>query len=201
MALSVRVEAFLKRLAAKGDVYAVGIMEAIRGEQGAGGARIEKILTDPVTAGTNNAVTAKAANLADNVLAIADTTPDFPRNVLATFGGTWDGGDITIVGIDHTGKQVTEVLADNAGGTTTGSVAWKSLISVTKQAVGAAAGTVAIGYSTKLGLGVQPLVAGSALCFVDGVGVLPTVDTVYGTIVPATAPDGTHDYVISAVKA
>jgi hypothetical protein len=201
MALSVRVEAFLKRLAAKGDVYAVGIMEAIRGEQGAGGARVEKILTNPVAASLTNAMTVKAANLADNALAIADTTPDFPRNLTADFGATWDGGDLTVVGIDHTGKQVTEVLVDNPGGTTEGNVAWKSLISVTKGAVGAAAGTASLGYSTKLGLGSKPLVAGSALCFVDGVAVLPTLDAANGTVISATAPNGTRDFIISAVKA
>jgi hypothetical protein len=201
MALQIKHLSLLNRLAARGDVYSIGILEAMRGEVGAGGARVEKILAAPATAGTADAMTAKAANLADNNLAIADTTPDFPRNLIATFGATWDGGDLTVVGIDHTGAQVTEVIADNAGGTTAGNVAWQSITSVTKQAVGAAAGTASLGYSTKLGTGVKPLVAGSSLCYVDGVASAHTLDATYGTVLPGSVPNGVRNYILSVVKA
>jgi hypothetical protein len=195
MALSVRVEAFLKRLAAKGDVYALGILEAIKGEKGAGGGRYEKVLTNPAAASANGCVTAKAGTLANNSLAIADGTPDFPRCVTCTFGDGWDGGDITITGIDHTGLAATETILDANNTTVVGVVAWREITSVSKEAVGINAATVAVGYNDKFGLGAKPL------CFANGVGELGTLDATNGTIDPNTAANGAVDYVLSAVKA
>lgn len=200
MALSIRNLSFLRRLAAKGDVYAVGILEAVKGEMGAGGGRVEKILTNPAATSANNCVASTAASAA-NALTLADATPDFPRNVTATFAALWDGGDIVLVGLDHTGAPATETLASNAGSTRAGVVAWKSITSASKTVVGATANAVTLGYTNVFGIGAKPLVAGSQLCFHDGVGEASTLDATNGTIAPTTAPNGTVDYVLSAVKA
>lgn len=202
MSLSVKVESLLKRLAAKGDVYAIGILEAIKGEKAvAGGVRIEKAIANAAAFSATNCMTAKAGNLADNNLAIADGTPDFPRAVTATFVALWDGGDIVIEGIDHTGLAATETLASNAGSTRVGNVAWKEIKSVRKTAVGVTANAVSLGYNDKFGLGAKPLVAASQLCFAAGVAEAGTLDATYGTIDPATAADGSVDFVLSALKA
>lgn len=201
MALLTKDRAFLTRLANKGDVYAKGILEAIKGEDAiGGGGRVEVILKNPAAASATSCVTAKAANLASNSLTIA-AQPDFPRTVLATFQASYDGGDIVIVGVDHTGLAATETLASNAGGTTAGTIAWKSITTVSKSAVGATTNTVSVGYQDTFGLGAKPLKELSILCFVDGVAAAPTaVELTKGTVSPATASNGAHDYLLSAIK-
>lgn len=207
MALSVRVEAFLKRLAAKGDVYATGILEAIKGEKSTNvSATFTKVLKNPAAAGTTNCVAASPGNAASMALTLAGQ-PDVARNVLATFQALYDGGDIVIVGIDHTGAQVTETLLANAGGTRAGTYAYSKIISATRTAVGATANTVSLGYGVKIGIGLKGVLEGSVIPFIGtagaetGVTTLSAIDLTNGTVTFTTAPDGANDYVVMSAKA
>lgn len=136
------------------------------------------------------AAVAGTAPVALTVLA----NPDVPRNLFATFAGSYDGGNITIVGTDQYGKRQTEVLLANAGSTRVGSVVFKSVVSVTRSAVGVNAATVKVGTGTKIGIGAIPVRAPVHIFTADGVSEAATLDATYGSVVPTTAPDGAHDY-------
>lgn len=122
------------------------------------------------------------------------TQPDVPRCVAATFAALWDGGDITIHGVDARGQSATEVLADNPGATVAGVVPFASITSISKQTVGVAASAVTIDTTDKLGLSKLPV--GDVWTKAAGVSEDPAaVDLTNGTFTPTTAPDGAVDFV------
>jgi hypothetical protein len=136
-----------------------------------------------------------AGNDASNDYPGPFTDPDVPRNVTATFAASWDGGDVTVVGTDQFGAAQSEVLASNAGGSTTGAKVFKTVTSATKGAVGSAADTASIGTGTVLGLGVRLLGLTGNLLFADGVGEAGTWDVANSSVDPTTAPNASVAYV------
>lgn len=89
----------------------------------------------------------------------AITSPDVPRNVTATAGGT--AGDIkaiqvTVTGTDAEGATITETLPAftvNTTGTVTGSKAFATVTSISIPAHDGTGATTAIGLGAKVGLG------------------------------------------------
>ena len=136
-----------------------------------------------------------AGNDASNDFPGAFTNPVVPRNVTVTFGATWDGGDVTVVGTDQFDAAVSETIADNPGSAVAGVKIFKTVTSATKEAVGAAAGTASIGTGDKLGIAADVVGAFGALL----VGTTPeavTVDATYDAFTPTTVPDGAVDYTL-----
>lgn len=149
-------------------------------------------LVNPPLGVDNQIVASVAGNSAGTALTVA-ANPDIPRNLVATFGATYDAGDLTVKGVDQFGHPATEVLASNAGGTTTGSVAWRAITSVTRAVHGTTTGTVKVGTGAKLGIGFK--VKNSVHLFTcDGVAEAATLDATNGTVTSTTAYNGAHDY-------
>lgn len=93
-----------------------------------------------------------------DVLTTAITNPTTPRNITATVGGT--SGDIkavqvTIVGTNYNDEVITEVLpvfTVNTTGTVTGSLAFKTVTSISIPAHDGLGATTEIGFGTKFGI-------------------------------------------------
>lgn len=141
--------------------------------------------------GTTNIVAATASSAA-NALVVA-ASPDLPRNLRYVFAASYDGGDITVNGLDQFDKPVTEVIVAAAGSTVVGTKIFKKVLSASKGQVGATANTVSIGTGSKLGVKLN-LSKAVGLLSVANVLEAVTVDTVYAGITPTTAPNGSVDY-------
>lgn len=198
MPLSTSQKAYLGYLAQFGDLNAQAIVEAT--ETG-----VEKIiaLVDTAAKGANDVVTAKAANLAGTTAlgtsfaieaAAAAKLLACPRNLRCVFAALWDGGDITVVGTNQFGEAQTEVIADNAGNTVVGEKVWKTVTSISKQAVGATANTVTVGTGDKLACGKVKVNNAFAQLLTDGAAEAVTIDVANSGFTPTTVPDGSHDY-------
>jgi len=143
----------------------------------------------PAALDTDAIVVSTLASAPNALVLVGAALPDVPRQILATFGAGWDGGDITIVGTDAiTGEERTEVLASNPAGTRASVHGYSLITSITKGAVGGAT-TVEIGINTVLSTG----------CYISDTGVKVTVDNVLepatavsvagGLVTPTTAPN------------
>lgn len=137
---------------------------------------------------------------------------DFPRNVVitVTHGSAVVAESGVIEGLDEYGDFVSEAWSVTAGGTTktfTGKKAFKVVTRVTVTAVAdASANTNTIGTGIVLGLPVKSALGvanGAVKELVDGAVVTTgtlvaastaATDDARGTYLPATAPDGAHDY-------
>lgn len=198
MPLSPQQKSYLKYLGDLGDAAPKAIYEAIQ----AGAERIV-VLTDVAQAAAANVVSSVQDNAA-NALTVALGTLVHARNVTCTFGASWAGGDITVVGTDQFGAAQTEVIADTANTLVEGTKIFKTITSVTKELTGAggAGHTVTVGMGNKLGLGVQlhnsfgAALRNNATLAVPGtVNTLDTTNhaiTLTSTDVPGAA--GTDDY-------
>ncbi len=78
----------------------------------------------------------------------AITQPDIPRKLSATFAAGWQGGDITITGLDADGKRISEVIADSAGSTVNGTLVFATVFTIEKELVAGTTDTVSIGVFT-----------------------------------------------------
>lgn len=127
--------------------------------------------------GATSAVHAAAAVLASGgpqVISTGITSPDVPRNLTATAGGT--AGDIaavqvTVTGTNYLGETITETLpvfTVNTAGTVTGSKAFATVTSYSVPAMDGTGATVAIGTGAKLGLPVKLSRNTIVAAFLDG---------------------------------
>lgn len=93
---------------------------------------------------------------------LANTTMDYPRNLLLTIVGVagGEGGTATIVGKNQFGDSITESIGfatANAGGTAAGTKIFSSVSAATVNVVGlggTAVGTVSIGYAAGTAAGI-----------------------------------------------
>ena len=108
----------------------------------------------PAAKGTTDVHAGFAGNDASNDFPGPFTDPDVPRNLRVDFAAAWDGGNVTVVGVDQFGAAVTEVFTASAGSTVVGTKIFAGVTSATKGAVGAAADAASIGTGDKLGLSV-----------------------------------------------
>lgn len=209
MALNAKQYAYLKQLAKGGDRVSQAIIDMMGDEPL--GAGTEKIvyLVNPAAA-VADAIVASVQDNAANALTVALATLPHARNVTCTFGASWAGGDITVVGTDQFGRSQTEVIADTAGSTIAGVKIFKTITSVTKQSTGAggAGHTVTVGTGDKLGLGVNvqnrfgtlltnsvTLEAFTTVLTIGG-SAYNIIDDTNDGFEPTTKPNGTHDYLV-----
>jgi len=194
MPISAANKVMLTSWAAHGDIYA---QEALA-QEATGRAGLVSGGT-PATASATAVHASVRGDVATNPI-LTPVNPDVPRNVTATFGAAWDGGDIVVTGTDQFGQAgVTETLVSNPGTIRTGTKIFKTITSLAKTAIGVAAGgtnTVTIGTGTKLGILVNPLAGSPVILYVDGVAEAVTMDTATHAFTPTTAPNAAHVYVL-----
>jgi hypothetical protein len=122
------------------------------------------------------------------------TNPAHPRSLSVNFASGWQGGNITIVGLDQFGRSQTETITANAGNTVQGTKIFSVLSSATKGAAAGTTDTATLQTGTIIGLPV-PLLGTWGIMLVDGVAELATWNaTVHGFTPGTTAPNGSHDY-------
>ena len=107
--------------------------------------------------GTSTAVLAATASVTSSNVTTGITSPDVPRNVTATPGGTTanvTAVSVVVTGTDIEGQVLTETLpafTAASSSAVTGSKAFATVTSIAIPAVGSAT-TVAVGLGSKLGL-------------------------------------------------
>lgn len=197
--LSNKDRAMLKAFGKAGDLMARAALNAIDNDANLG-------RTALVAAGT--AVAAKGADAVHAAIAgttsIAPVTtgitnPTVPRNLIITFGATWDGGDVVVVGTDANNAPVTETFVTNAGSTRVGTKIFKTVTSVAHTVVGVDAETYSTGTGDKLGLPASPApaVGSPVILYTSGVAEAVTFDSTLNAFTPTNVPNGTRSYVLS----
>ena len=125
------------------------------------------------------------------------TSPGVPRNITATFAGSYDGGDITVVGT-RLGQVQSETIAASAGNTVAGTKIFDTVTSATRSTTGATANTVSLGWGNKLGTP-WPFTSVQGLFYVDGVLQQDhTMDSTNYAVTPHSGdvPNGSKDYIL-----
>lgn len=194
---------YLKSRAARGDLDAEAILEAMLTEQTLGEAKIVTLINVAAKAANNVAVTSYGDAATAPVLVAAGAAAILaaaPRNVRATFGATWDGGDITVTGTDQFGKAQTEALIAQAGQVVVGVKIFKTVSAIAKSAVGSGThgtNTVTVGTGDKLACGSAKLTQPFGECRL-GTGAEDAIllDVATSAFTPTTVPDGAADYTL-----
>lgn len=151
------------------------------------------ILTTPAASATTGTLASLSGNSATNEFTIS-AQPDVPRNIAIAFAASWDGGDVVLTGTNQFDEEVTETIVAVADSTVVGNVAFKTLTSAVKTAVGADAAAATGGRGSKLGLSAVPFTAQGVL-FVTGVAEAATFNRQYATVLAGTnVPNGTRTY-------
>jgi hypothetical protein len=144
-----------------------------------------------------SATTGWLASLAGNSATLAFTIsaqPDKPRNIAIAFAASWDGGNVVVTGTDQFGNAVSETIVAVAASTVVGNVAFKTITSAVKTAVGAAAAAATGGPGSKLGIA-RSLTSTAGLLFVTSVPEASTFNVQFCTALPGTnTPNGTRAY-------
>lgn len=139
---------------------------------------------------------AKAGNSAISSWSTGITNPAHIRSLQVVFAGSYDGGNITITGLDQFGRAQTETITANAGNTVQGTKVWKTISTIAKAAVGGNAATFTVQTGTDhLGLPV-PLLGTWGMGLADGVAELMTFNATVHSFKPATTPDSSVDFTI-----
>ena len=149
--------------------------------------------------GVNGIVsTGLAANSSTMTCTIA-AQPDMARNVRIKGGSGWDGGNVTVAGLDEAGNAASETFlqADIANKTAVGHQPFSSITSITKSAVGASSATILVDVGDALGVP-QQMIDAVGMAFITGVYDAPTLNVTYNTYTPTTVPDGSKSYVLIA---
>ena len=134
-----------------------------------------------------------------------------PRTILITTAGTTPAdapATATITGVDVNGAVISETInVPQTATTAEGAKAFAKVTSITMPAGEGTGATVAFGTGLKVGLAQKAKVRGGAVHvlgeMVDGARVVtgtfvaPATGAPNGTYSPATAANGTHDYVIT----
>jgi hypothetical protein len=151
------------------------------------------------TPGLSDSVSVNAAafpaNQVSAVMGGSFSNPDVPRCVRAAFGTGWDGGALTVSGLDQFGQAVVDVLAASPGGTTDGLVAFSVVSGVSKATQGASAAVATLGRGSRLGI-LAKCVNNQAMLTADNAPEGGTIDIVKNTIIPTTVPNGLVSYLL-----
>jgi len=170
--------------------------------QGPGLAQIIQI--GPVAAASATAVHASyAGNSAANLFPGPITNPNWPRVLTAVAAAMYDGGALTVVGFDQLDRAQTEVITPVAAMTVSGVKIWKTVVSITKAAVGANAAGVSVGTGASLGLPKRIAAPLPPLTYLAATGVLDLatailLDPTYA-FTPTTPPATTTYLMIANV--
>lgn len=188
--------AYLEYLARYGDIAARAVVDAE-----ATGVEAIVVLLDVATKAANDVAVTSYGDAATHPILVAAGAAAIlaaaPRNVRATFGAAWDGGDVTVTGTDQFGAAQTEVLAAVAGQVVVGTKVFKTVTGLAKAAVGVgthATNTVTVGTGDKLACGTARLANPFTQLLTDGVSESAVVDATASAFTPNTAPNGAHDY-------
>jgi hypothetical protein len=206
--LSNRARTFLSNLARRGDYTAQGVLYGAGTEDVKGTPKLVTLTNVP--AKSNTAVHANfggdAAPVAPDTkvrVTTAITNPTFARNVSATFGAGWDGGDILIEGTDQFGKAVSETITATTSNTVAGTKIFKTVTRISYTGGGSAGGTnvCSVGIGDKLACGTVKLQTDAIQIIVAGVlDSGATVDLTYSAFTPSASyvADGAKDYEVFA---
>jgi hypothetical protein len=168
---------------------------AIGGSTASTAAAALAVFAAPAAAGVN----VHAAISSDNAAPVTTglTNPAIPRTLQVVFTALWDGGDVTIIGTDQFDAAVTETILNIPGSTAEGVKVFKTVTSISNSLTGAGGGlTATVQTGEKLGLSALPSGPGSiATC--DGVIDEADLNTTYGSVDFATAPNGSRAYVVT----
>ena len=194
--------ALLRSLASAGDTFAMAIVALYDTDF----MTMVQIAAPAAKSATYFATTAYGDE-STNPITVATSAPNVtelaarPRNVTATFGATWDGGDITVTGTDQFDMPQTETIADTQSQTILGVKLFKTVTAISKQSVGTgdhATNTVTVGTGDKLAVVAR---ATQAFCLVGNS--TPTAmtqtayDTTYNGFTPSAAPNGSLTFTVA----
>lgn len=146
-----------------------------------------------VSPGDNIPATNLTGGIDGNAFTDAFTDPDVPRVLTVTFDALWDGGNVTVVGVNQFDEAVSEVFVSNPGGDAVGEKVFKSVTSASKGTVGAASVPATIGVGGTIGIDGR-VSSDFGVLFADDVVEPVTVDDVNGSFSPNSAPDGSIVY-------
>jgi len=135
---------------------------------------------------------AYAGNNATNTFPGPISAPDVPRNLSAVAQANYDGGALTIVGINQFDESVTEVITPVAASTVYGTKVFKSVSSITKAAVGANSATVSVGTGDVIGVDfrIENVTPKAYALFVSQVAeAASVVNPTYSSFTPSTTPN------------
>jgi len=142
---------------------------------------------------TTGVLASLAGNSAGNAFTVT-AAPAQPRNIAVAFAASWDGGNVVITGTNQFDEPVTETIVAVAASTVVGNVAFKTITSAVKTAVGANAAAATAGPGSKLGIA-RNLAAAVGILSVTGVPEAATFNTQFNTVLPGTnLPNGTRTY-------
>jgi hypothetical protein len=135
-------------------------------------------------------VLATAANLFPGPI----TNPVTARNLSAVAAAGYDGGALTVVGINQFNLAQTEIITPVAASTVYSTKIWKTVTSITKAAIGVAAAGVSVGTGDKIGVGYN-VANTTGLMYVGGVLEAVTVDPVADAWTATSVPNGALSFV------
>ena len=121
------------------------------------------------------------------------------RACSVTGAAGWDGGDVTLNGLDIRGNAVSELfkVVDIAGFTKPGVQVFAKVLSITHSLVGAGVLLASVGVGDKLGFAQGGPCFGPAVIFVTGVGELPAaLDHTYQSVTPTSVPNAAKTYLL-----
>lgn len=192
MSLLANQKAYLKHLAAAGDMMAKQLIatDTLATESGrAGFVSLGAVAAKGIA--TVHSIIAGTSSVVPVTTGI--TNPSQPRNVSASFGAAWDGGNVVVTGTDQWDHDVTETIVAVQNTTVAGVKIFKTVTSVAHTAVGTQADGYSVGTGDKLGMtvdltdtmgiGAVQATAGAANT-PEAITVDPTVDGVTFTTVP-----------------
>lgn len=138
-----------------------------------------------------------AANNPSNMMPGVFNSPANPRNVSVTYPAGWDGGAITVSGVDAFSRLQTETIPATPGSTVNGVKAFLGVSGATKTLVGVTLGIATLGVGNTFGVKAQLTQTGALL--VDNVAEPVILDTTNNTFTPTlTLPNGTANYLLMA---
>lgn len=123
------------------------------------------------------------------------TQPDRPRAVTVSAAVGYDGGNVTILGLDVRGVPVQEVFLQAAilGGPVLGVVAFASITEIRKAVVGTVVAAASFSYNNRLGLQ-RLLFLPVGVLAVDGTTEIATWNVAGDSVLPTTAPNGVRRF-------
>lgn len=162
----------------------------------------QKVLSFAAVPAAGVACHAAVAGSAANAFPGPFINPTLARSLDCVFAAGWDGGNVTVTGVNQFNEAVSEVYVAVPGTTVAGTKIFSSITAAAKATVGAAADTVQLQTGGKIGIFMR-LADTVGLLFVndpadfapptdcpDGV----VLDATYNAFTPESSPDGAITY-------
>lgn len=186
--------AVLRSLAKEGDLTARAIISLFDTDF----MTMAQVVT-PAAKGTSNVHAAVYGDVAGPVTVSSGfTNPDVPRNLRVVFGATWDGGSVTVSGVDVAGAGISEVFT--GPGTVVGSKIFAGVSSLSYAGGGSglhATNTITVGTGDKLGLPTRASQTLGMLYDSTPTALAPiSIDTAVSGFTPANVPNGSLTYTV-----